>query len=201
MEDWLGDDTQSTADTSSDLGGPDGSDEVSDDGAGPGDLDAADCFLASDCESDNKCLGEATCLGGRCAWPEPVVCAVEGACIVSECEPSTGLCRSYASPSTRACDDGNACTEGDRCGDAGEAGSCVGGAAIDCSSQSDCRKDGQCNPLSGVCIFEPELDGKTCNDATNKPSGGAAAGHMPVRGMPSPAGREGWQYAHLRSAG
>lgn len=164
-DEGFGSEVETTTDTSANNDDTHEADSHSDDGDVADVFDSAECSLEAHCASDDKCRGPGACVAGRCTWPQPVQCTAGSACTESRCEPTTGLCVSFASASARTCDDGNACTSEDRCGVEAAAGVCVGGPAIDCSSSNDCKKDGQCNPLSGACVFESEPDGKTCNDA------------------------------------
>ena len=74
------------------------------------------------CADDDICDGEEVCLAGECVAGQPVDCSgIDGACLLPECNPETGLCDLPADDGL-ACDDGNGCTLDDSC----VAGECSG---------------------------------------------------------------------------
>ncbi len=169
--------TTDSTDGGDDTNGADGADHdpSSPDTANDIDGQEAECASGADCIRTDLCMGVPTCVSGRCTFDSPVLCTSTEPCVESVCRPETGICGARAAPRDTPCDDGNACTRIDVCGDGAQAGSCVGTDPVDCSRPSDCQAAGVCNPLSGVCLHEPEPDGKLCNDGMS-PHGDAAPG-------------------------
>ena len=133
------------------------------------------CVACGECEQGFGCNSEGQC-DNLCAG---VVCPDCQACNAGVCEPLTdgsacasdeefctqdrclaGTCTHEAVVDGLACDDGDLCTLDDQCG----AGSCLSGAPKDCTSPAPCLKDGSCDPASGACVNDPELDMTPCPD-------------------------------------
>jgi hypothetical protein len=93
--------------------------------------------------------GDGTCFDGMCVEIdrcEDVDCDDGNECTDDVCNPNDGTC------SNTPVDDGTECNGGD--------GICMNGSCmeidlcedVDCSSENECVDDGECNPLTGMCI-------------------------------------------------
>lgn len=65
------------------------------------------------------------------------------------------------SPSASTCDDGDPCTQVDLCRD----DRCLGTEPVVCLAPNQCREDGICRSIAGVCTNPQKPDGTPCDDA------------------------------------
>ncbi len=122
------------------------------------------CLETLDCaghEDGDLCNGTYVCLDNKCVLdPGTIkVCdpSGDGACELTQCNPSNGACEKLLLDDSRACDDGNSCTQGDAC----KAGLCTPASTLSCGDGNSCTAD-SCIPELG-CVNE-DLDGDPCDD-------------------------------------
>ena len=132
--------------------------------------DACKCALDIDCQpldDGNACNGAYFCdkQAGVCKTnPSTIVScpkAAVSACVVNQCDPTSGLCAPQAVAANTPCDDGNHCTGGETCIN----NACTPALNIcACTKQADCagKDDGDlcngtayCDVKSGHCANNP----------------------------------------------
>jgi|GEM_PF-1907402 len=142
-------------------------------------------------EDGHSCTAD-VCDDGQCTHDIiPGNCFIQGTCVVDGVSNPDNECTycdsTYATDAWRnkqsglACDDGDACTQSDIC----DAGTCVGGQPVVCANPEQCKREGVCNPDTGVCEFADASNGTQCDDGdacTQSDScfGGACTGSDPV---------------------
>jgi hypothetical protein len=119
------------------------------------------------CDDGDKCTQTDTCQAGVCSGANPVPCVASDAChVAGTCVPATGACTNPPAPDGTSCNDQNACTATDTC----QTSVCVGSNAPVCPPLDQCHV-GVCDPVSGVCGFQPAANGTACDDGNACTSG------------------------------
>ena len=136
--------------------------------------DTCECSLSRPCvQPANRCLGEVTCVDGKCV-SDPVDCGpFDTECLLNYCVPATGLCEPLVVNDGGTCSDGLACTGPGTCTD----GACVTGPlkcsaracnTVECVEPSGCRY----TPVEGSCSDGNPCNGPdTCRDGSCLPVG------------------------------
>jgi hypothetical protein len=146
-----------------DDGNPCTVDDVCNDGTCSGDQEACDCEDVDDCaqfDDGDLCNGSLDCVNGSCvplAGSEIICPATDNLCVLSKCNPDSGLCLNAPVDDGDDCSDGDGCTVGDSCQD----GACVSGAAYVCDA---CQSDADCIGLDSAnkCMGTHVCDDDKC---------------------------------------
>jgi hypothetical protein len=109
-----------------------------------------ECQINEDCDDENVCNGEESCVANECVDGAPLTCDDGNACTLNSCDPVSGC--EYPPDS---CDDADACTI-DSC----DVVSGCSYAPMDCDDAVDCTID-TCDAVSG-CENTP--DDAFCED-------------------------------------
>ena len=113
------------------------------------------------CDDGNPCTVGDLCKSGSCSGGKTLACDSGKACVLGECDLSTGKCGFKQLGEGTPCNDNNLCTETDTC----LAGSCIGKAAV-CDDGNDCTVAAGCSAQSGCSfLFKAGVcdDGNDCS--------------------------------------
>lgn len=110
------------------------------------------------CDDGNMCTQNDQCGQGKCTGA-PKSCGIAGTCMVSACNPSTGLCEEQPGDDGAQCDDDDPCTYFGTC----QNGNCLKGKEVDCSFLTSQCTVGKCDPVEG-CLAQPANEGGSCED-------------------------------------
>jgi hypothetical protein len=150
--------------------------EICEGGLCGGGVNDCPCEVDADCGDkgdDDLCQGGLVCIGGGCE-PDPagpVACEdVEGDCVITACDPETGVCADAPTPDGSSCATDNACLTGATCMEGG----CQGGSALECPGGGLCVT-ATCDSAVG-CVDTPTNEGESCNDG-NPCSTGDSCSH------------------------
>ena len=106
------------------------------------------------CSDGDLCTHNDRCINGQCVGT-PINCDDGNTCTNDLC--LNGGCL-YVYLNNQTCDDGNPCTVNDTC----VMGFCIG-EDIQCEDNNTCTTD-FCDVNNGQCVFQPCLDGMSCDD-------------------------------------
>lgn len=139
-----------------------------------GSLEWCDCLDDSDClpfVGDDLCKGFMLCdrslapFRCRLALNSVVHCEQPlNPCMMSQCNPETGMCESLSLADDTPCDSGSPCLFATHC----QNGTCTGGEDVDCNDGNPCTED-WCDPFSGCSYVN--LWATTCDDGNACTSG------------------------------
>lgn len=130
------------------------------------------CNSDAECDDDNVCNGEETCVASQCVAGTPLDCDDGNPCTTDTCDPILGCQHSNAADGT-PCADADLCDGTETC----QSGVCTAGTPLVCDDGNVCTDD-SCVPATG-CVYtnntSPCDDGIACtgNDAC---SNGACTG-------------------------
>ncbi|MFO0744162.1 MAG: Dickkopf N-terminal cysteine-rich domain-containing protein [Myxococcota bacterium] len=158
-----GDDVGSAVDTSTTDAAADTSDGDAHDAT-----TAPDATASDDTTTDAAADGDAAAdVGPDAVDPDADPCAgvdcsaLDRACAVGVCVPTTGACTTLVRDDAAPCDDGDRCTRDDTC----TAGTCSG-RIVDCGGADDLAHCaiGVCDPATGACTTGPAPIGRACGE-------------------------------------
>ncbi len=114
---------------------------------------------ATPCNDGQPCTVRDACEAGECRGAPADCGAFDGACVVGQCDPTSGDCAPVRLPDGSGCDDGDPCTVDDAC----TLGACAG-RPRDCAALDGACVVGRCD--EGACRAVPRRDGTPCDDGS-----------------------------------
>ena len=132
------------------------------------------CFIQNNgaaCADEGLACTTDTCADGVCEHTLAAgYCLIGNACYMDSDDNPDNYCQYcdtvYSTELWRnkqngiECDDSNLCSTRDRC----SGGVCTGNDWVSCDPPQMCYQDGICQPDTGLCTYEPQADGTTCDD-------------------------------------
>jgi hypothetical protein len=127
----------------------------------------------ADCDDDNFCTLDETCVAGKCKPAATLNCNDDNPCTDDSCAPDSGCNHAF---NVDSCSDGDACSLIDIC----DGGVCTGTTTKICNDFNPCTDD-TCDKDEG-CVFTPNeavcSDGNACTDGDHCGDGWCQPGEI-----------------------